>query len=340
MLLLFAFVFIFPGQVQAQQAASVMDSNGMRVKVEAVTLYQGQGIHFLQWKRETYFVENATFTTYANLTGRFKQKVLNATINGRNLPVSEDGSFVVRLEFTGEEKSFILSVYDENSKVHRMQYKISQATPTGVVPAMKIQKPFRWRFSAGAGFTIISYRQYSDIVFNQNVVTVKLGVIYRAIPQVLDFGLNSFYNLLALSSTSSDNYKIQYMGINVRAGYHVIKSPNTLRFIINGGMYFNNSYGEVGFSDMYGPQISPEFTYVFDNGNSLFWYLKYAHSLSDSAGISLKNNREVAGGVHYSFPVSEQNRVSVGIDVSQLSLSIENKWASSNTYSLSSGISF
>jgi hypothetical protein len=335
-LLLFAFSLTM---AHAQQAATVMDSNSMKVRVEAVTLYQGQGIPFLQWKRSIYLVENTAFVNYANITGRFKEKVLTATLNGRLLSVSEDGSFVVRLEFSGEEKSFIIAATDSQNKVHRMQYKITQAVPGATATYAKI-KPFRWRFSAGAGYTIISYRQQDITTYEQKVITVKAGVIYRAIPEKLDLGVNGFFNVLPLTSTSIDGYQIQYLGVNVRAGYHVIKAPNPFRFIFNFGFYFNNSYGNVGFADMYGPQISPEFMYVFDNGNSLFSYVKYAHSLSGSQGVSLKNNREVATGLHYSFPVSTSNRLSIGVDLSQLSLSLADAWASTNTYSLSAGISF
>jgi len=199
---------------------------------------------------------------------------------------------------------------------------------------------FRWRFSAGLGFTLISYRQQDINSFNQTVITVKAGTIYRAIPDKLDLGLNAFFNALPLSTNSPDGNKIQYMGVNVRAGYHIIDAPSSLRFTLNGGMYFNNSYGAVGFANMYGPQISPEFTYVFKNGHSLFWYLKYAYSLSGSKGISFKDNREAAAGLHYSFSISSKNRLSIGVDISQLSLSLPEAWASTNTYSLSSGISF
>ena len=91
---------------------------------------------------------------------------------------------------------------------------------------------------------------------------------------------------------------------------------------------------------MYGPQISPDITYIFNNGHSLFTYVKYAYSLSGSKGISLKDNREVALGSHYSFPLSTKTRLSIGIDLSQLSLSLADAWASTNTYSLSAGLSF
>lgn len=328
---------------RAQQAATVMDSNSTKVKVEAVTLYEGQGIPFLKWKREIYLVDNSALVNYANLTGRFTEKVASATVNGRKLIVTDDGSFLLRLEFSGEEKSFIISATNLEGKVFRMQYKVSLADPAAMQTvnreAVRI-KPFRWRFSGGAGYTIISYRQENVIPYEQKVITVKAGAIYRAIPEKLDLGVNGFYNIVPLTSNSTEGYQIQYLGVNVRAGYHLVKAPSTLRVIFNFGMYINSSYGNVGFADMYGPQISPEFIYVFDNGNSLFSYFKYAHSLSGSQGISLKNNREVATGLHYSFPVSESNRMSVGIDLSQLSLSLAEAWASTNTYSLSAGISF
>ncbi len=325
----------------AQQTASVIDSNPPRVKVEEVTLFEGQGIPFLGWSKETYLVETTPFANYVNLSGRFKEKIVSATVNGRTLAFNEAGFFIVRLEFTGEEKSFILTVTDSKNKVYRMQYKTSLTTPK-VMQTVAGLKPFRWRFSAGAGFTIISYRQFDTVstVFEQKVVTVKGGVIYKAVPDKLDLGFSAFFNLLPLTSTSLDGYKIQYLGLNLRAGYHVVDAPSSLRFTINGGVYFNNSYGTVGFTNMFGPQISPEFIYVFENGNSLFWYGKYAYSLSGSKGISLKDNREVAAGVHYSFPISPSNRLSIGIDVSQLSLSLSDAWASTNTYSLSGGISF
>lgn len=326
------------GTARAQQAASVTDAFSWKVKVEQVSLYKGQGIPFISWDREIYFVENTALTNYANITGKFKQKVVNATVNGRLLPVSDSGNFNVRLEFMGEEKSFILSVTDATGKVYRMQYKIAQAIPREMQTVGKL--PFRWRFSGGFGYTLISYRQQDVDTFQQNVVTVKGSATYRAIPEVLDLNASAFFNLLALTSTSSEGNKIQYLGVNLRAGYHVIEAPSNLRFNIFGGFYYNTSYGQVGFADMYGPQIAPEFTYVLSNGHAIFFYGKYAYSLSGNSGFSLKDNREVAFGAHYSFPVFTQNRVSVGIDISQLSLSLSDAWATTNTYSLSGGISF
>ena len=339
--LIFAFLFGFIlHNAQAQQAASVVDNNSLKVQVQEVSLYKGQGIPFLSWKKEVYFVESTAFVNYANILGRFKEKVLSATMNGRTLAVSDDGSFNARLEYTGEEKSFILTVTDANNKIYRMQYKVSAANPKAMQLISNAKTTFRWRFSAGAGLTLISYRQQDTATFDQKVITIKAGTIYRAIPEKLDLGLNAFFNLLPLSSNSPVGNKIQYLGINARAGYHLIDAPSSLRVTLNGGFYFNNSYGNVGFANMYGPQISPEFIYVLDNGHSIFSYFKYAYSLSGSKGISLKDNREVAVGAHYSFPVSTKNRLSIGVDLSQLSLSLTDAWATTNTYSLSAGISF
>jgi hypothetical protein len=324
----------------AQQAASVMDSNVVKVKIEEVNLYKDQGIPFLAWLRDTFVVESVGGSNYVTVRGQFKEKVINATVNGRTLNRNESGYFAAKLDFTGEEKSFIITVTDANNKIFRMQYKMSQVADKKKIAVGPLPGVVRWRFSAGAGLTLISYRQQDISTYDQKVVTVKAGVVYRLLPGELDLGVNAFYNLVPLSSTSVDGYKIQYMGINVRAGYHILDSDSPLRVTLNGGMYFNNSYGNVGFANMYGPQISPEFVYIFNNGNSLFLYLKYAHSLSGSTGISLNDNREVATGLHYSFPISQSNRLSIGVDMSQLSLSLPDVWASTNTYSLSAGISF
>jgi len=94
------------------------------------------------------------------------------------------------------------------------------------------------------------------------------------------------------------------------------------------------------FSNMFGPQLSPELIYFFKNGNSLFWYGKFAYALASEHTTFFKDNREVATGMHYSFPITLKNRLSVGVDLAQLNLSVDKHWACTNTYTLSGAISF
>jgi len=195
------------------------------------------------------------------------------------------------------------------------------------------------RFSFGTGLTLISYRQQDTTTFEEKALTIKGGAVYRLIEHVLDVGLSAFYNAAILDNTSPVD-QVKYFGANLRATYHLIDEPSRIRVNLSGGLYWNSSSGNVGFANMIGPQLFPDVTFVFSNSHSLMIYGKYAFAFKNQSGNSLLNNREVASGVHYSFPVSSLNRLSIGVDASQLNLSVPDAWASTNTYSLSMGLSF
>ena len=198
----------------------------------------------------------------------------------------------------------------------------------------------RLRYSAGMGGTLLSFRQQNVVPFNQFAWTVKGGINYRLVPDHFDLSCSGFMNLLPIDSQSPAGFKIQYIGLNGRIGWTVLGSPSPFRITINAGLYYNTSISAVGFTNMIGTQLYPEFIYVFKNGHSLLLYGKISPALGRP--LSVSDNREVATGIHYSFPISPSNRMSVGMDISQLNLSVANPsdWASTNTYSISSGISF
>ncbi len=334
----------------AQQAATVIDQNSTPVKIEPVESLKDFGIPFLKWSKETFQMEKKKKENMVEISGSFSEPVTSASINGKVLKVDQKGNFSYVVKYTGETNAFIISAVDQDKKNWRMNYRVVQETAAkltlkvGDIVDEMAQIP-RWRYSFGAGYTLISFRDYQDVILKQNTITLKGGVVYRAIDSVLDFGLSGFYNVFAMNSTSLgqtsvSGEKLRYLGLNARATYHVIEAPSNIRFNVSGGVYWNSSVGRLGFSDMIGPQIFPDVTYVFANGNSLYLYTKFAASISNARGLSFKTNREVATGLHYSFPVSRLNRMTVGVDVSQLSLDLDDAWASTNTYSLSTGISF
>lgn len=333
---------------QAQQAASIPDLSDhgpvrWEAKVEEVQPKEGkklEGIPFLKWTKETVEVETTAFLHYTNIQGKFTEKVSQATLNSKQMPVKEDGTFDIHFGFPSTAKTFVITAIDSKNRTYRMQYKINPVDHQEVI--LEKIAPHRWRFSAGAGLTRLSFRQRNVNAFNQWAVTLKGSATYRLVPDKLDLGFSSFFNAIPFSTTSTAGYKIQYIGVNGRIGWNLISS-NPIRVNINAGLYFNTSLSTIGFANMYGPQLYPEFIYIFDNGNSLILYGKYSPALSQSLSISFAANREVAVGVHYSFPITFSNRMSVGFDMSQLSLTTTtpvNDWASTNTYSLSAGISF
>ena len=321
----------------AQQSASIAEAFRWQANLVEVKAYDPQGIPFLKWSSTKVLIESTATLYYTNLKGRFSEKITQATLNSKKIPVNKEGGFYVHFGFPKESKTFVITATDANNKVYRMQYKIVSTDKQEA--ALEKAVPRRWRFNAGAGITRLSFRQKLVEPFNQFALTVKGGFAYRLFPETLDFSTSAFFNAFPFLSTSS-TYKIQYIGVNSRLVWNLITS-NPLRVNVSAGVYYNTSISTVGFTNMYGPQLYPEFIYIFDDGTSLLLYGKFSPAFSQTTKISLKDNREVAGGMHYSFPISFTTRMSVGVDISQLSLSIASgDWATTNTYSLSAGLSF
>lgn len=180
--------------------------------------------------------------------------------------------------------------------------------------------------------------------FSQYAVTVKGGASYRLIPDKLDTSVSAFMNVASLSPKTNDasitkDYEIRYLGVNVRVGYHLIRAPSPFRLIMNAGFYYNTSFGSIGFSNMYGPQIYPEFSYIFNNGHAALLYAKFSPALFNGT-VDFKSNKEAALGTYYVFPLNPKLRMAVGFDISKLDLSTGEQNASTTTYSLSTGVSF
>ncbi len=335
-ILFFAFHSI---HAQAQQAAAMSEAIRWKAVIEESKAPNEVGIPFLKWTKDQIVVESTAFLHYTNIQGRFSEKISQATLNSKQMPVKEDGTFDIHFGFPSQSKTFIITAIDSKNKVFRMRYKIVAVDHQEVL--LEKMTPNRWRFSAGGGLTRLSFRQRNVVPFGQWALTVKGSAAYRLIPEKLDLAISSFFNALAIGSNSPANYKIQYLGVNTRVVWNLLGPPSQLRINLSAGFYYNTSLSLVGFINMYGPQLYPEFIYVFDNGNSMIFYGKFSPALSQTMHISFSENREVAMGLHYSFPITMKNRMTVGMDLSQLSLQVPNgDWASTNTYSLSAGISF
>lgn len=325
---------------QAQQAETVMEDNYWKAKLEGIQGSTTSGsIPFIKWAEDSLTVEKTYGINYVNIKGRFTEKVISANLNGRPLIVQEDGSFDILFGFPNDTKLFKLSVVSESQKNYSMQFKVSADDRD---QEEDLGPPPRWRYSVGSGATILSYRQQRVTPFDETALTIKGSIAYKLVTNKVDLGLSAFYNAMVFSTKSPRNYKIQYLGVNAKAGYNLIGAPSNFRVNLNAGIYFNTSLTDspIGFGNMIGPQLYPEFIYIFNNGHSLLLYGKFSPALSISGTLDFNDNREIAAGLHYSFPVSRTKRLSIGVDVSQLKISVAPNWGATNTYSLSAGLSF
>ena len=337
-LLFFTTTLLFSLNSHAQQAETFSDAIRWQAKIKEVKTFpeDGNGIPFLEWMHESIVVESAGNLQHTDIRGFFKSKVIRGTLNAKPLFIKKDGTFDIHFGFTGDTKTFIITATDSKNNIYRMHYQIVPYDSRDE----RVPSSSNWRFSLGTGITRLNYNQTNAFPFHEYAVTVKGSVLYRLIPEALDCSLSSFYNVAALNTSSPAGFKLQYLGVNARLGYHLIEAPSSIRVNINGGFYYNTSFSTIGFANMYGPQLYPEFIYVLDNGNSIMLYAKFSPALSQAKSLSFTENREIATGMHYSFPISRVLRMSVGLDISAFNLSVPGNTASTSTYSLSTGISF
>jgi hypothetical protein len=340
---LLAVLLLVAQAAMAQQAATVIEVNPDQLMIQRMDLPLTQEIPFLKWTTDRIEVPEGQGT--AVFEGVVMEPVQSFRLNGREYDVKPKENFTLNVPYRGGRTIFQIEVADQNGKMYRSQFLLKRIkdptlTLTGVEVESSSAEFSRFRYSLGTGLTWISYRQQDTETFDEKVLTLKGGVVYRAIESKLDLGISCFWNAAILGNTSKNNDEVRYFGANLRATYHVVDAPSKIRFNLSGGVYWNSSSGNVGFADMLGPQVYPELTIILGNGHSIYFYSKLAVSLTSNYGQRLKDNREVASGIHYSFPISESNRLSLGLDLSQLSLTIADAWATTNTYSLSMGMSF
>jgi len=286
---------------QAQQAASIMDTYIWQVKIQEENSFDEDGLQFLKWSQTVYLVQNAGDKNFVTIQGKFREPIQQATLNGKNFAVDQDGKFTLNIVLISDDKKVRFNIFasTQAGREHKMQYTIAAVNerPVPVAPSL-------WRYSAGLGTTLINFRQKKVTTFDQWAMTIKAGATYRLVPNRWDLGASVFYNALPIHSNSPKLYTIQYLGFNAKASYQLLDLTSRFRVVLSGGFYYNSSMSAVGFADMIGPQISPELTYIFPNGNSLFWYGKFAYSLVGDHSSFFDDNREVAMGLHYSYPIS------------------------------------
>ena len=335
---------LLPDLACAQQAESLGDANRYTAVVEDTQQFINQGIEFLKWDESLIVVDVVSPEKHkTRLHGRVIGKFKEVFFEGKPVKIVEDGEFEVDFNFRHDTRTFNVRLVDPSKKSFFSQYRIrpSNEAPTPTeVETPEPEKKSLFRFNAGAGMTMLSYRQQRVEPFSQYALTIKGSVNHPIIKDHIEAGFSGFYNAVGFGSTSPQGFKMRYMGLNARVGYSVIKAPSPYRLNLNVGFYWNTSFSDIGFGNMMGPQLYPEFSYILNNGHSIHAYGKLSPAFSNDYSISFNDNREIAAGVHYSFPITESNRLSVGLDLSQLKLSVDRNWGITNTYSLSAGISF
>ena len=323
----------------AQQTISITDTIRWRAQIQELMMpnVPYKPVPYFRWTEPRFWVEDQGPIQFTTLHGQVSTGIQEVKFDGKPIPLQSDGTFEVYLGFPGQEKNISIRLLDVNRHVYQMYFRI---TPEEEVfsDINASPKPSYHHFNIGIGYTRIQYDQTFVDKFYENAITVKGGVNYNLVPGKWDLSAGMFVNASVLNSTSIAGYTIRYIGVSTKVGYHLLDA-SSFKIILNGGFYFNTTSGSVGFSNMLGPQLYPEFSYLFQNGHAIMVYGKYSPSLIQGT-IDLGRNREVSTGVYYSIPFLTSKRLSVGMDYSLLNLKSGYLSSTTSTYSLSVGLSF
>jgi hypothetical protein len=290
-----------------------------------------------------YLPKNPSHPFVALLRGNFKSENWTILMNGSRLPLDTDGEFNVSIPIIGKTSVIDLVAvgsYGEIIREKRIVY--FKDWNENYLASFLNQKKSRsnFRFSPSLGITSVTYQGTLLPTFSQVALTGKMALQFPLGPK-WDLGFNAFYTLLPLSSNNPD-VTVRYLGANARIGRTFGLGKSSWIFSLMGGVYYATMFvtpSEFGFENILGPQLFPGLRKKLSAGDSIFVYFKYSPIMNQLSVLDL-NNREMAVGVSYSYPVKDGNSLSIMLDYSNIILMNLDSKSDSTSTTLSIGYQF
>jgi len=205
------------------------------------------------------------------------------------------------------------------------------------VEQAKTKSVSRWRGSFGAGYSAIHYSQTQVDAFSVGAVTLKAGLETSLSNPRWTLGAGTFINAFTLSNSSAYSFRI--LGVNLRGGYYLTAPESKLQFRLNGGIYYNTALSAIGFKNMFGPQVFPEWSIRISPREALMIYFKYSPVLV-AGGLDLGRNRELAGGIYFRHLLEGGNSIFLGMDYALLDAFTADAEAHTRSLSIGVGMGF
>ena len=268
----------------------------------------------------------------AVIRGRFVTREVALLLEGVKVNLEKDGTFNSVLPLKGSKTRATFTTIDLRGNLQSEVVEISYD------PSLKPFAP-GWRVTPSLGLSSIAYQQSGITGFSEIALTVKVGV-QRVLSPRWDLAFTGFLTALPLTTSVPGN-SIQFLGLNLRAGWDTRLLKREWKFSLLGGIYYTTSFtsgGTFGYANLEGPQIFPALSYRLKSGDTLGIYLKFSPV---SSGFQLQNlsSREIAAGVNYSLTRRKNHFLSGALDISQLQLNQNDISVQSNSVSLSVGYS-
>jgi hypothetical protein len=284
--------------------------NGLRLKSAPTVVEESNG---------------AKVQHYVIIEGLYPKEDWSLIIGKVKLKRDKTGRFKAKTKIDGKEKPLALAAVGPGGQVEVENLKILYPD---FDPNPK--QASRHSFSAGVGFSIISYSQESSAVTNavsldEKGITLKGSYVYRLAPPNWDLGVTVFGTGAVLSSNIPST-TARFIGANFRIGYAVPQIAEPWRLLIMVGGYYTTmivSPNTFGFQNLSGPQVFPVLRRALSHGDSISSYLKFSPVSAGGIGISTLSSRELAFGVTYNMNLKNGHSMPFSIDYSNLKSSID-----------------
>lgn len=197
------------------------------------------------------------------------------------------------------------------------------------------------RLAPSLGITSSSYSQSNGRGLNQILLTFKSAYVYALAPPKWDLGVSMYFSLFPLSA-DIPNIWARFLGLNIRIGY---SKPLNDRWTLGlmGGAYYTTMLtsrdSKIGFENLMGPQIYPTISYLLDKSNTLGGYFKFS-AVGSAFSLNSFSDHEIAFGSSLQRTVASGRVFTLSADFSQLNVLIDPVQITSQSLSLSGGMTF
>lgn len=298
------------------------------------------GTPIVKWAQTNYNVfeikNDDSYTYEVEIKGSVQDAKSSYILNFKPLKIAADGTFTHKVNIEKENTELQFAAIGSDGKMVSDPYALvipGFATATEKRMKKKNNKPKKFFFSPGLGFTSISYSQSNTDVgtLSPIMLTLKLGADYRLKKKNWVLGFVGFMNVLALSGlTATTDFK--FLGLNLRIGNRLNWLSSPWELTLSGGLYYLTMLtgGNFGFQDVAGPQLYPTLRRTFNNGAAVLGYFKFS-PIAQGFTLMSFTNFELAGGVHYQFPRKSNLGYSVGLDLSRVNISTSDQNSQTNS---------
>lgn len=302
----------------------------LKITIAPAEPKSGTGIQGLQISREPIQPEpgqqNYQIIAKIQVKGTYLREDWHLLVNNNEVTTGKDGTFRVALAFAGPATQLLFSAVGPRGQIEKQSFALS--FPGFAFWAADLKDPLKKRhsFSATLGATLLGYEETDSDPLNQIAMTGKMAYTYLLFPPRWDFGASAYMNL-ATVSTNQPGKTARFLGLNARIGYVVPGVQEPWRLSLMSGVYWVSMFvtgNEFGFNNLMGPQVFPVLRKMMPSGDSIVGYGKFSPV---GSGLSFLNlgNREIAFGASYIHRLSGFHALSVGLDFSDLRLSIPNE---------------